>query len=250
MIAGQGTIGLELLDQLPDVEAIVVPVGGGGLLSGIAFAVKSLNPDVKVYGVQAEGAPSMVNSLKSHKPEALQVVSTIADGIAVKEPGALTFDTISRYVDDIVTVSEDEICAAILHLLEAEKMVAEGAGAASVAAAMFNKVPIKGKKTACIVSGGNIDVTILNRVINRGLTKSGRLCTLCIELDDKPGQLVQVSTVIARLGANIISVTHERNTDSEDVNSCLLRLTAETKNHDHVKEIKRQLTESGFKIVE
>ena len=115
---------------------------------------------------------------------------------------------------------------------------------------MFNKVPIKGKKTACIVSGGNIDVTILNRVINRGLTKSGRLCTLCIELDDKPGQLVQVSTVIARLGANIISVTHERNTDSEDVNSCLLRLTAETKNHDHVKEIKRQLTESGFKIVE
>ena len=250
VIAGQGTIALEILDDMPNVDSIIVPVGGGGLISGVAYTAKQLNPNIKVYGVQAEGAPSMVQSIEHGTIERLSSVSTIADGIAVKEPGALTFDTISRYVDDIVTVSEDEICAAILHLLEAEKMVAEGAGAASVAAAMFNKVPIKGKKTACIVSGGNIDVTILNRVINRGLTKSGRLCTLCIELDDKPGQLVQVSTVIARLGANIISVTHERNTDSEDVNSCLLRLTAETKNHDHVKEIKRQLTESGFKIVE
>ena len=249
VIAGQGTIGLELLDQLPDVEAIVVPVGGGGLISGIAFAVKSLNPDVKVYGVQAEGAPSMVNSLHDHKQEALAAVSTIADGIAVKEPGSLTFETCSEYVDDIVTVSEDEICAAILHLLESEKMVAEGAGAASVAAVMFNKVPVKGKKTVCVVSGGNIDVTILNRVINRGLTKSGRICTLCIELDDKPGQLVQVSTVIASLGANIISVSHERNADSEHVNACLLRLTAETKNQEHVEEIKRQLVEKGFKIV-
>ena len=250
VIAGQGTIGLEILDQLPDVDAVVVPVGGGGLISGIAFAVKSLNPEVKVYGVQAEGAPSMVQSLHDHKQEALPFVSTIADGIAVKEPGSLTFETCSRYVDDIVTVSEDEICAAILHLLEAEKMVAEGAGAASVAAVMFNKVPVKGKKTACIVSGGNIDVTILNRVINRGLTKSGRICTLCIELDDKPGQLVQVSTVIAELGANIISVSHERNADSEAVNACLLRLTAETKNHEHVAEIKRQLMEKGFKIIE
>ena len=236
--------------QLPEVEAVVVPVGGGGLISGIAFAVKSLNPEVKVYGVQAEGAPSMVQSLHDHKQETLPFVSTIADGIAVKEPGSLTFETCSRYVDDIVTVSEDEICAAILHLLEAEKMVAEGAGAASVAAVMFNKVPVKGKKTACIVSGGNIDVTILNRVINRGLTKSGRICTLCIELDDKPGQLVQVSTVIAELGANIISVSHERNADSEAVNACLLRLTAETKNHEHVAEIKRQLMEKGFKIIE
>ena len=249
VIAGQGTIGLELLDQLPDVEAIVVPVGGGGLISGIAFAVKSLNPEVKVYGVQAEGAASMVNSLHDHKQEALPSVSTIADGIAVKEPGSLTFETCSNYVDDIVTVSEDEICAAILHLLESEKMVAEGAGAASVAAVMFNKVPVKGKKTVCIVSGGNIDVTILNRVINRGLTKSGRICTLCIELDDKPGQLVQVSSVIAGLGANIISVSHERNADSEHVNACQLRLTAETKNQEHVEEIKRQLVEKGFKIV-
>ena len=239
VIAGQGTIGLELLDQLPDVEAVVVPVGGGGLISGIAFAIKSLNPNIKVFGVQAEGAPSMVNSLHDNKQEALPV----------KEPGSLTFKTCSEYVDDIVTVTEDEICAAILHLLESEKMVAEGAGAASVAAVMFNKVPVKGLKTVCVVSGGNIDVTILNRVINRGLTKSGRICTLCIELDDKPGQLVAVSTVIASLGANIISVNHERNADSEHVNACLLRLTAETKNKEHVNEIRRQLKEQGFKIV-
>lgn len=250
VIAGQGTIGLEILDQLPEVEAVVVPVGGGGLISGVAFAIKSLNPNVKIYGVQAEGAASMVQSLHDHKQEKLPSVATVADGIAVKEPGKLTFETCSKYVDEIVTVSEDEICAAILHLLEAEKMVAEGAGAASVAAVMFNKVPVKGKKTACIVSGGNIDVTILNRVINRGLTKSGRICTLCIELDDKPGQLVHVSTVIAELGANIISVSHERNADSEAVNACLLRLTAETKNHEHVAEIKRQLVEKGFKIIE
>ena len=226
-----------------------VPVGGGGLISGIAFAIKSLNPNIKVFGVQAEGAPSMVNSLHDNKQEALPSVSTIADGIAVKEPGSLTFKTCSEYVDDIVTVTEDEICAAILHLLESEKMVAEGAGAASVAAVMFNKVPVKGLKTVCVVSGGNIDVTILNRVINRGLTKSGRICTLCIELDDKPGQLVAVSTVIASLGANIISVNHERNADSEHVNACLLRLTAETKNKEHVNEIRRQLKEQGFKIV-
>ena len=249
VIAGQGTIGLELLDQLPDIEAVVVPVGGGGLISGVAYAIKSLNPSVKVYGVQADGAPSMVNSLHDHKQEALASVQTIADGIAVKEPGSLTFDTCTHYVDDIVTVSEDEICAAILHLLECEKMVAEGAGAASVAAVMFNKVPVKGKKTVCIVSGGNIDVTILNRVINRGLTKSGRICTLSIELDDKPGQLVAVAAVIADLGANIISVSHERNGDSEHVNACVLRLTAETKNNEHVDEIRQALLSRDFKII-
>ena len=169
VIAGQGTIGLEILDQLPDVEAVVVPVGGGGLISGVAFAIKSLNPNVKVYGVQAEGAASMVQSLHDHKQEKLPSVATVADGIAVKEPGKITFATCSNYVDEIVTVSEDEICAAILKLLESEKMVAEGAGAASVAAVMYNKVPVKGKKTICVVSGGNIDVTILNRAINRRL---------------------------------------------------------------------------------
>ena len=248
VIAGQGTIGLEILDQLPDVEAVVVPVGGGGLISGVAFAIKSLNPNVKVYGVQAEGAASMVQSLHDHKQEKLPSVATVADGIAVKEPGKLTFETCSNYVDEIVTVSEDEICAAILKLIESEKMVAEGAGAASVAAVMYNKVPVKGKKTICVVSGGNIDVTILNRVINRGLSKSGRLCTIEMELDDKPGELVEVASVIASLGGNITGVHHDRSANRNKVNACVLRLTMETRDSAHVKEIKSGLEQKGFHL--
>ena len=248
VIAGQGTIGLELLEQLPDLDAVVVPVGGGGLISGVAFAIKSLNPHVKIYGVQAEGAPSMVNSIHDHTIERLTNVSTIADGIAVKEPGKLTFDTCSSYVDEIVTVTEDEICAAILKLIESEKMVAEGAGATSVAAVMFNKVPVKGKKTVCIVSGGNIDVTILNRVINRGLVKSGRLCTLDLELDDQPGKLLDVCTVIAQKGANVTGVHHDRSANRKKVNACLLRVTMETKNQKHIESIIKALEDKGFAI--
>lgn len=249
VIAGQGTIGLELLDQLPDVEAAVVPVGGGGLISGVAFAIKSLNPDVKVYGVQAAGAPSMVMSVENKQREALASVSTIADGIAVKEPGTLTYDICSRYVDGMVTVTEDEICGAILHLLEKEKVVAEGAGAAAVAAVMYNKLPVRGKKTVCVVSGGNIDVTILNRVIKRGLTKSGRYCVINVELDDRPGKLVEVASVIAGCGGNITSVRHERNGDSEKINACILRIVCETRDEAHVEEINGALRAKGFKFV-
>jgi threonine dehydratase len=241
VIAGQGTIGLELLNQLSDLEAVVVPVGGGGLISGVAFALKNLNPRVKVYGVQTEGAPSMVESLRDGKVECLSSVSTIADGIAVKEPGNLTFQICQRYVDGIVTVSEDEICAAILSLIESEKMVSEGAGAASVAAVMFNKVPVKGKKTVCIVSGGNIDVTVLSRIINRGLAKSGRLCTLDMELDDQPGRLVSVCSVIAQLGANITGVHHDRSANRQKVNSCILRVSMETKNEEQIDQIIKAL---------
>lgn len=248
VIAGQGTIGLELLEQLPDVEAVVVPIGGGGLISGVAYAIKSLNPSIKVYGVQAAGAPGMYHSFEVHRPDALKSVSTVADGIAVKKPGDLTYKVCSKYVDEIGLVTEDEICAAILRLLEEEKMVAEGAGAASVAAVMFNKVPVKGKKTVCLVSGGNIDVTILNRVISRGLEKDGRLCLFTVELDDKPGQLLEVSSVIAAAGGNVLSVYHERNADSESVNSCELRVKIETRNNDHVLEIKHELTKRGFKL--
>ena len=249
VIAGQGTIGLELLEQLPDLDAVVVPVGGGGLISGVAYAIKSLNPHVKVYGVQAEGAPSMVNSIHDHKIECLPSVSTIADGIAVKEPGQLTFDTCSKYVDEIVTVTEDEICAAILKLIESEKMVAEGAGATSVAAVMFNKVPVKGRKTVCVVSGGNIDVTILNRVINRGLAKSGRLCTLDFELDDQPGKLVEVCSVIAQKGANVTGVHHDRSANRKKVNACMLRVTMETKNQEHIDEILQALKDKDITIL-
>ncbi len=248
VIAGQGTIGLEILGQLPDVEAVIVPVGGGGLISGIAFAIKSLNPNVKVYGVQAEGAPSMVKSLANHTIECLPGVSTVADGIAVKEPGKLTYETCSKYVDDIVTVSDDEICAAILRLLEREKLASEGAGAASIAAVMFNKVPVKGKKTVCIVSGGNIDVTLLNRVINRGLLKSGRLCSIEIELEDEPGQLVGVSSCVARVGGNVTGVHYDRMSIMKKVTQCILKIDIETKNHEHIEQIKQELQKHGFKL--
>lgn len=248
VIAGQGTIGLEILSQLPDVEAIVVPVGGGGLISGVAYAAKALNPSIKVYGVQAEGAASMVQSLHDHQIERLPSVSTVADGIAVKEPGKLTYEICSKYVDEIVTVSDDEICAAILRLIEREKLASEGAGATSVAAVMFNKVPVKGKKTVCIVSGGNIDVTLLNRVINRGMLKLGRLCSIEIELEDEPGQLVGVSSCIARSGGNVTGVHYDRISNVEKVSSCILKLDVETKNHEHIDQIKQELRKQGFRL--
>ena len=248
VIAGQGTIGLEILDQLSDVDAIVVPVGGGGLISGLAFAVKSLRPDVKVYGVQAAGAPSMYNAMRDKKIETLDSVSTIADGIAVKTPGEHTFEYVSEYVDGIVTVTEDEICSAILALIEKQKMIAEGAGAVSVAAVMFDKVPVKGKKVCCLVSGGNIDVTILSRVIKRGLLKSGRTYSVCIELMDKPGQLKEVSRIIAELGGNVIAVHHERGNESSDINGCFLRILMETRNFEHRQAIKAALLQAGFKL--
>lgn len=250
VIAGQGTIGLEILEQMPDVEAVIVPIGGGGLISGVAFAIKNLNPNIKVYGVQASGAPSMRNSIRDGKIECLDHVSTIADGIAVKEPGEHTFQYVSQYVDEIVTVTDDEISAAILALIERQKLIAEGAGAASVAAAMFNKVPIQGKKTVCLVSGGNIDVTILSRVIKRGLLMSGRTSMLNIELLDKPGQLKLVSEIIADMGGNVISIHHERANEGSDVNGCFLRITMETRDYNHIQEIRAALTKAGLKLVD
>ena len=249
VIAGQGTIALEILEQLHDVEAVVVPIGGGGLISGIAYAIKTLAPNVKVYGVQAAGAPSMANSIADHQIEELASVSTIADGIAVKRPGTITYELVEKYVDEVVTVTDDEISAAILALMEQQKLVTEGAGAVAVAAAMFNKVPIKGKKTVCVLSGGNIDVTILSRVIKRGLLMSGRSCQLTVELLDKPGQLLGVSEIIARLGGNVTSVRHERANEGSDVNGCYLRITLETRNFEHIEAIRSALKEAGFKLV-
>lgn len=249
VIAGQGTIGLEILEEFPDVQAIVVPVGGGGLISGVAYTVKSLRPDIKVFGVQAAGAPSMVTSLERGEIECLKSVRTIADGIAVKEPGVHTFEYCQKYVDKIVTVSDDEVSAAILAMIESQKLTAEGAGAVSVAAAMFGKLPIDGLNTVCLVSGGNIDVTILSRVINRGLQRSGRMCRLTIELMDKPGQLQEVSSIIARCKGNVISVLHEHGGDDSEINACVLRIEMETKNYEHIEEIRRELTEAGFNLI-
>lgn len=250
VIAGQGTIGLEIIEDLPDVQNVIVPIGGGGLISGVATAIKSLNPKIKVYGVQASGAPSMLTSINDGKIECLDNVSTIADGIAVKEPGENTFKYVSQYVDDIVTVTDDEISTAILTLIEQHKLISEGAGAVPVAAALFNKLPIKNQKTVCLVSGGNIDVTILSRVIKRGLMRSGRTCSLNIELLDKPGQLKKVSQIIADLGGNVISIHHERANEGSDINGCYLRIVLETRNYDHIEQIRMALINNGLKLVD
>ena len=249
VIAGQGTIGLEIMDDLPDVEAIVVPIGGGGLISGIAYTVKTLRPDIKVYGVQAAGAPSMYNSIRDGKIERLDTVRTISDGIAVKEPGPNTFEFCKKYVDEIVTVTDDEVSTAILTLIEKQKLVAEGAGAVALAAVMFNKLPVQEKKTVCVVSGGNIDVTILSRVINRGLQKSGRLCKLSIELMDKPGQLRDVSQIIADCGANIVSVDYEHAAKDSEIIECVLRVEMETKNYEQIEQVCQALLAHGFKLI-
>ncbi|MCH5142204.1 MAG: threonine ammonia-lyase [Clostridiales bacterium] len=250
VIAGQGTIGLEILNQLSDVDIIVVPIGGGGLISGVAYAVKSLNPKVKVYGVQSAGAPSMVNSIHDGKIETLASVSTIADGIAVKCPGNLTYELCSKYVDDVVSVTDDQVATAILTLIEKQKMIAEGAGAVSLAALMFNKIPdYKGKKVCCVISGGNIDVTILSRVIDRGLLTSGRCCNITVELMNRPGQLVDILSIVSKCGANITGVVHERSSEGSDINGCYVHLDIETRNFEHIKEIKNELKANGYKIL-
>ena len=248
VIAGQGPIALEIIEELRDIDAVVVPIGGGGLISGIAFTLKQLKPSIKVYGVQAEGAPSMYNSQKSGKIERLDSVYTIADGIAVKQPGVNTFELVSKYVDDIVTVTEGEISSAILALIEQHKLIAEGAGAVSVAAVMFDKLPVKGKKVVALISGGNIDVTILSRVIKSGLVTSGRGYTLSMELADKPGQLNRVLSVIAGLGANVISVHHERASEVMDINGCFLRIELETRDFEHIENITKALKAEGFRL--
>jgi len=250
VIAGQGTIALELVEQLADIDAVIVPIGGGGLISGIAYTLKTINPKIKVYGVEAVGAASMKNALSHGGLEELSSVSTIADGIAVKKPGTLTYEICNQYVDEIVTVTDDEISAAILALMEKPKLVTEGAGAVAVAAAMFGKLDLKGKKAVCVLSGGNIDVTILSRVIKRGLLMSGRSCQLMIELMDKPGQLKNVSRIIADLGGNVTSVHHERANEGSDVNGCYLRIVLETRNFEHIEEIKKALRDFGFKLLD
>ncbi len=249
VIAGQGTIALELAAQVADMDAVIVPIGGGGLISGIAYTVKNLNPNIKVYGVQASGAPSMLNSIHDGHIETLSSVATIADGIAVKKPGSLTYEICSEYVDEIVSVTDDEISAAILALMEQHKLVTEGAGAVAVAAAMFGKVDLQGKKAVCLLSGGNIDVTILSRVIARGLLMSGRSYHLTIELQDKPGQLVGVSNIVASLGGNVTAVHHEHTNPGSAINGCYLSLELETRNFEHIEQIRKALTDAGFKIL-
>lgn len=251
VIAGQGTIGLEILNQLPDADVVVVPIGGGGLIAGVAYTIKQLKPSCKVYGVQAQGAPSMLESVNDDEIKTLIGVNTIADGIAVKTPGDLTYKLCKEYVDGIVTVSDDEIALAILTLLEQQKLIAEGAGAVPVAAIMNGKIPdIKGKNVCCLVSGGNIDVTILSRVIQRGLKMGGRTADIVIALSDKPGQLSGVSKIIADEGANVVSVNYDASDLDMNITDCYLRIGVETRNFEHIASVKRSLCEAGFQVCE
>lgn len=250
VIAGQGTIALEILNQLPAVDAIIVPIGGGGLISGLAYTIKMLKPECKVYGVEARGADSMLMSLEKAEMCKLKKVSTFADGIAVKTPGDLTYSLCKDYVDKIVTVTDDEIATAILTLIEKQKLIAEGAGAVSVAAALFNKLDLEGKNVVCLVSGGNIDVNILSRVINRGLLTAGRLSDITIYMLDKPGQLKEVSAIVADSGANVIKVSHIQGGENTDINQCYLKISMETRNKAHLEQIKKSLKKAGYTLSE
>ena len=249
VMAGQGTIGLEILEQLPEVDQVVVPIGGGGLICGVACAIKSLKPSCRVIGVQAAGAASMYASRKEGKPVKLPEVSTIADGIAVKMPGDKTFELCEKYVDEIVTVKDDEIATAILKLMEDQKTVAEGAGATPVAAVMFGKVDVTDKKTVCLVSGGNVDTTMLSRIIARGLSKSGRMTRIIARVVDKPGSLVQLLKIVAGTGANILDITHEREERHTDIGHCLVHITLETRNPQHVDDIDMELRAHGYELL-
>jgi threonine dehydratase len=247
VIAGQGTVALEVLEQVPDLDAVLVPVGGGGLVSGVAAVVKALRPQVRVIGVETEVLPSMLASLEEGRLVTLDAAATLADGIAVKRPGELTFQHVQRLVDEIVTVSEEEIASCILYLLEKEKTVVEGAGCVGVAALMNRKVRLDGQRVVSLVSGGNIDVNVVARVIERGLVRDGRLVRIDVALLDKPGQLARVSQVIATHRANVIEVHHSR-AFSDRFGDTVLQLTLETRGTDHVEEILRALRERGYAV--
>ncbi|HYD40955.1 MAG TPA: threonine ammonia-lyase [Anaeromyxobacter sp.] len=248
VIAGQGTIGLELLEQVPDLDAVVVPVGGGGLVSGIGVAVKGRRPGVRVIGVQAELLASMLAALEAGKPITLEGAQTLADGIAVKRTGELTLAHARKVVDEVVTVSEEEIASTILYLLEKEKTVVEGAGAVGAAALMHHRLPgLAGKKVVAVLSGGNIDVNLVARVIERGLVKDGRLVRISVALQDKPGQLARVSSIVANLRANVIEVHHTRAFSSR-FGDTTLQLTLETRGPDHVAELLQALRERGYAV--
>jgi threonine dehydratase len=248
VIAGQGTIALELLEQVPDMEAVLVPVGGGGLLSGMAVALKALAPAVKVLGVETELLPSMLASIEEGRLVTVDTATSLADGIAVKRPGEITFRHVQKYVDEIVTVSEEEIASAILYLLEKEKTVSEGAGAVTVAALLNHKVRgLEGRRVVAVVSGGNIDVNVVARVIERGLVRDGRLVRINVALQDKPGQLAKVSAVVATHRANVIEVHHGR-AFSHRFGDTTLQLTLETRGPDHIEDILRALRERGYQV--
>lgn len=247
VIVGQGSIGLELLEQVPDLEAVVVPIGGGGLISGIACALKESRSGIRVIGVQAARMPSMLEALKVHKPTIIATHPTIADGIAVRRAGECTLQLVEKYVDDVVAVEEEEIASGILTLLEREKMLAEGAGAAAVAALLHGKAKVKNKKTVALVCGGNIDVTLLSRIIQRGLVKDARLVRLQIHLSDRPGSLHQLTKIIAAHHANIVELQFDRAYYGVSLGDTLIDITLETRGKDQIHRILEALTTAGYR---
>jgi threonine dehydratase len=248
VIAGQGTIGLELLEQVEGLEAVVVPIGGGGLIGGIACAVKESNPKIRVIGVQTSRLPSMRDAVAAHHPVTLEAATTIADGIAVRRAGEITFPVVEKYVDEIVTVDEDEIASAILTLLEREKTLAEGAGATALAALLQQRTSLpKDTRTAVLVCGGNIDVTLLSRIIERGLVQDGRLIRLRIHLLDKPGALADLTQLIAKYRANIVDTLHNRAYYGVNLGDTVIDITMETRGREQVDELLAALTAEGYK---
>ena len=246
IINGQGTIGLELLEQVPDLEAVVVPIGGGGLISGVACALKETNPRIRVIGVEPEKLPSMLRAREAGAPVTLNAEATVADGIAVRRAGDLTLPLVSRYVDEIVTVDDEEIASAILMLLEHEKTLAEGAGAAALAALLQSKTNLRQRRTVVLVSGGNIDVTLLAKIIERGLVKDGRLLRIRVQLHDRPGALLGLIQILARERANIVETIHNRAYYGVNLGETVIDVTLETRGASHITAISHALREAGF----
>ncbi len=246
VIAGQGTIGMEILEDLPDADIIAVPIGGGGLISGVAVAAKSIKPDIKIIGVQTKNMPSMVKSISHNHITTVDGIPTIADGIAVKTPGDITFKIIKHYVDDIVTVDENEIANAILLLLERAKVISEGAGAVPIAAILNRLENIKNKKIVALVSGGNIDVNMLSRIIDKGLAKSGRKIFIDTLIQDRPGTLSILLNLMAETGANVLSIIHNRSTGDIPMGYAKVELELETADEEHVEKIKRLLSLNNY----
>ena len=248
IIAGQGTVGLEILEQLPDVEAIICPVGGGGLIAGIAVAVKEKNPNVAIYGVEASACPSMAQSLLEKKPITVPSTPTVADGIAVKKPGVRNLEIVEKYVDDLVTVDELEMIRTMFLLLERNKLLVEGSGAASLAALLYEKLNIRGKKVVALLSGGNVDVNFISRIIERGMVEAGRYARFSIIIVDKPGELQRVLTNITEADANILSVHHTRMGRNIYPGYTEIEIAVETKSHEHILDLQKALTAKGYRV--
>ncbi len=249
VMAGQGTIGIEILEDLPTVDMVLVPAGGGGLLAGVAACIKHINPRVQIIGVQAEGAPAIAESFKQKKHVTTDSVKTIADGIAVKVPGTKTVELINKYADDVVTVSENEISAAILLLLERTKQVVEPAGATPLAAVLNGKVDVKNKKVACVLSGGNIDVSFIQRIIDLGLASRARKLKFCTTLLDIPGSLEHLSGILSEAGANIIMVQYDRFSAELDPNEAIIHMACEVGGSEHGRRVVKLLEKNGYHVI-